>query len=102
MAYRKVCDAQGGPQDGEVLCCSGDLDLDWDLDKEELQESRPNIDHMQMQHVDYQKSGKRLMSINNIVKILTMYATVLLAAENLNKTQRNGLTGQCKVYRANM
>ncbi|KAM6921203.1 inactive N-acetylated-alpha-linked acidic dipeptidase-like protein 2 [Xenentodon cancila] len=57
MAYRKVCDDQGGPLDGEVLHCSGALDLDWDLDKEELQEPEPRIDRMQMQHVDCERSG---------------------------------------------
>uniref|UniRef100_A0A3Q2FPV1 N-acetylated alpha-linked acidic dipeptidase like 2 n=1 Tax=Cyprinodon variegatus TaxID=28743 RepID=A0A3Q2FPV1_CYPVA len=39
MAYSKVCDAQTGPLDGEVLHRSGSLELDWDLDKEELQEA---------------------------------------------------------------
>lgn len=57
MAYRKVCDAQGGPLDREVLHCSGVLDLDWDLDKEELQEPEPSVDHMQMQHFDRERSG---------------------------------------------
>uniref|UniRef100_A0A3Q3KZE7 N-acetylated alpha-linked acidic dipeptidase like 2 n=1 Tax=Labrus bergylta TaxID=56723 RepID=A0A3Q3KZE7_9LABR len=56
MAYRKVCDAQGGPLVGEVLHCSGAMDLDWDLDKEELQEPGPSMDRMQMQHVDCQRS----------------------------------------------
>uniref|UniRef100_A0A3Q1BZI3 N-acetylated alpha-linked acidic dipeptidase like 2 n=1 Tax=Amphiprion ocellaris TaxID=80972 RepID=A0A3Q1BZI3_AMPOC len=56
MAYRKVCDTQGGPLVGEVLHCSGGMDLDWDLDKEELQESGPSMDRMQMQHVDCQRS----------------------------------------------
>lgn len=58
MAYRKVCDTQGGPMVGEVLHCSGGLDLDWDLDKEELQEPGPSMDRMQMQHVDCQRSGR--------------------------------------------
>lgn len=58
MAYRKVCDTQGGPMVGEVLHCSGALDLDWDLDKEELQEPGPSMDRMQMQHIDCQRSGK--------------------------------------------
>ncbi|XP_062280159.1 inactive N-acetylated-alpha-linked acidic dipeptidase-like protein 2 [Scomber scombrus] len=57
MAYRKVCDAQGGPLVGEVLHCSGSLDLDWDLDKEELQEPGPSMDRVQMQHVECQRSG---------------------------------------------
>uniref|UniRef100_UPI0037E7ACF9 inactive N-acetylated-alpha-linked acidic dipeptidase-like protein 2 n=1 Tax=Semicossyphus pulcher TaxID=241346 RepID=UPI0037E7ACF9 len=57
MAYRKVCDAQAGPLVGEVLHCSGGLDLDWDLEKEELQEAGPSMDRMQMQHVDCQRSG---------------------------------------------
>ncbi|XP_069580769.1 inactive N-acetylated-alpha-linked acidic dipeptidase-like protein 2 [Brachyistius frenatus] len=57
MAYRKVYDAQGGPLVGEVLHCSGGLDLDWDLDKEELQEPGPSMERMQMQHIDCQRSG---------------------------------------------
>ncbi|XP_068564107.1 inactive N-acetylated-alpha-linked acidic dipeptidase-like protein 2 [Cebidichthys violaceus] len=57
MAYRKVCDAQGGPMVSEVMHCSGGLDLDWDLDKEELQEPGPSMDRMQLQHVDCQRSG---------------------------------------------
>ncbi|XP_026161392.1 inactive N-acetylated-alpha-linked acidic dipeptidase-like protein 2 [Mastacembelus armatus] len=57
MAYRKVCDTQAGPMVGEVLHCSGDLDLDWDLDKEQLQEPEPSMDRMQIQHVDCQISG---------------------------------------------
>ncbi|XP_034439527.1 inactive N-acetylated-alpha-linked acidic dipeptidase-like protein 2 [Hippoglossus hippoglossus] len=57
MAYRKVCDAQGGPLVGEGLHCSGGLDLDWDLDKEELQEPGPSMDRMQMQHIDCQRSA---------------------------------------------
>ncbi|XP_037625405.1 LOW QUALITY PROTEIN: inactive N-acetylated-alpha-linked acidic dipeptidase-like protein 2 [Sebastes umbrosus] len=57
MAYRKVCDDQGGPMVGEVLHCSGSLDLDWDLDKEELQKPGPSMDRMQMQHIDCQRSG---------------------------------------------
>lgn len=58
MAYRKVYDAQGGPMVGEVLHCSGGLDLEWDLDKEEPQEPGQSIDRMQMQHVDCQRSGR--------------------------------------------
>lgn len=58
MAYRKVCDTQAGPLVGEVLHCSGGLDLDWDLDKEDLQEPGPSMDRMQMQHVDCQISGR--------------------------------------------
>uniref|UniRef100_A0A3Q0RKK4 N-acetylated alpha-linked acidic dipeptidase like 2 n=1 Tax=Amphilophus citrinellus TaxID=61819 RepID=A0A3Q0RKK4_AMPCI len=58
MAYRKVCDVQGGPLVSEVLHCSGGLDLDWDLDKEELQEPGPSMDRMQMQHIDCQRSGE--------------------------------------------
>ncbi|XP_029904671.1 inactive N-acetylated-alpha-linked acidic dipeptidase-like protein 2 [Myripristis murdjan] len=58
MAYRKVCDAQGGPLVGEVLQCSGGLDLDWDLDKEELQEPGASMDRMQMQHVERQRPGR--------------------------------------------
>ncbi|XP_016528219.1 inactive N-acetylated-alpha-linked acidic dipeptidase-like protein 2 [Poecilia formosa] len=57
MAYRKVCDAQAGPLDGEVLRCSGSLELDWDLDKEELQEAGPSSERTQMQHGDCQRSG---------------------------------------------
>lgn len=57
MAYRKVCDTQGGPLVAEVLRCSGGLDLDWDLDKEELQEPGPDMERLQMQHVDCQRSG---------------------------------------------
>lgn len=57
MAYRKVCDSQSGGMVGEVLHCSGRLDLDWDMDKEELQEPGPSMDRMQMQHVDCQRSG---------------------------------------------
>uniref|UniRef100_A0A096M069 N-acetylated alpha-linked acidic dipeptidase like 2 n=1 Tax=Poecilia formosa TaxID=48698 RepID=A0A096M069_POEFO len=56
MAYRKVCDAQAGPLDGEVLRCSGSLELDWDLDKEELQEAGPSSERTQMQHGDCQRS----------------------------------------------
>ncbi|XP_071370155.1 inactive N-acetylated-alpha-linked acidic dipeptidase-like protein 2, partial [Centroberyx affinis] len=58
MAYRKVCDAQGGPLVGEVLQCSGGLDLDWDLNQEELQEPGPSMDRMQMQHVERQRPGR--------------------------------------------
>lgn len=58
MAYRKVCDTQAGPLVGEVLHCSGGLDLDWDLDKEDLQEAGPSMDRMQMQHVDCQISSR--------------------------------------------
>lgn len=58
MAYRKVCDSQTGPLVGEVLHCSGGLDLDWDLDKEELQDPGPSLDGMQMQHVECQISGR--------------------------------------------
>ncbi|KAJ0032728.1 hypothetical protein NQD34_002809 [Periophthalmus magnuspinnatus] len=50
MAYRKVCDSQGGPLVGEV--CPGALELDWDLDKEELPEAGPDLERLQMQHVD--------------------------------------------------
>ncbi|XP_072294093.1 inactive N-acetylated-alpha-linked acidic dipeptidase-like protein 2 [Eucyclogobius newberryi] len=50
MAYRKVCDSQGGPLVGEV--CRGALELDWDLDKEELPEAVPDLERLQMQHVD--------------------------------------------------
>ncbi|MED6239823.1 hypothetical protein ATANTOWER_011682 [Ataeniobius toweri] len=57
MAYSKVCDAQTGPLDGEVLHCSGSLELDWDLDKEELQEAGPRSERKQMQHGDCQRSG---------------------------------------------
>ncbi|KAG7514082.1 inactive N-acetylated-alpha-linked acidic dipeptidase 2 [Solea senegalensis] len=57
MAYRKVCDTQGGAMVGQVLHCSGGLDLDWDLDKEELQEPGPSMDRMQMQHIDCQRSA---------------------------------------------
>ncbi|XP_055364304.1 inactive N-acetylated-alpha-linked acidic dipeptidase-like protein 2 isoform X2 [Betta splendens] len=57
MAYRKVCDTQTGPLVGEALHCSGELDLDWDLDKEDLQKPGPSMDGMQMQHVDCQLSG---------------------------------------------
>ncbi|TDH08248.1 hypothetical protein EPR50_G00095890 [Perca flavescens] len=56
MAYRKVCDAQGGPMVSEVLHCSGGMDLDWDLEKEELQEPGPSMDRMQTQHMDCQRS----------------------------------------------
>ncbi|XP_034035088.1 inactive N-acetylated-alpha-linked acidic dipeptidase-like protein 2 [Thalassophryne amazonica] len=57
MAYRKVCDAQGGPLVGEGLHCSRGLDLDWELEKEELQEPGPSLDPMQMQHAECQRSG---------------------------------------------
>uniref|UniRef100_A0AAV2KVW5 Inactive N-acetylated-alpha-linked acidic dipeptidase-like protein 2 n=1 Tax=Knipowitschia caucasica TaxID=637954 RepID=A0AAV2KVW5_KNICA len=50
MAYRKVCDSQGGPLVGEA--CPGALELDWDLDKEELPEAVPDRERLQMQHVD--------------------------------------------------
>ncbi|KAF3691343.1 Inactive N-acetylated-alpha-linked acidic dipeptidase-like protein 2 [Channa argus] len=53
MAYRKVCDT---PLVGEVLHCSEGLNLDWDLDKQDLQEPEPSMEHMQMQHVDCQIS----------------------------------------------
>lgn len=62
MAYRKVCDAQGGPLVGEGLQCSGGLDLDWDLDKEELQEPGASMDRMQMQHVERQRPGRKHVS----------------------------------------
>ncbi|KAM4628730.1 inactive N-acetylated-alpha-linked acidic dipeptidase-like protein 2 [Polymixia lowei] len=58
MAYRKVCDAQPGPLVGEVLQCSAGMDLDWDLDKEELQETEPGMDRMQLQHVERQRPGR--------------------------------------------
>ncbi|KAM3876219.1 inactive N-acetylated-alpha-linked acidic dipeptidase-like protein 2 [Diretmus argenteus] len=58
MAYRKVCDAQGGPLVGEGLQCSGGLDLDWDLDKEELQEPGPSLNRMQMEHVERQRPAR--------------------------------------------
>lgn len=58
MAYRKVCDVQGTPMAGETLHCAEGLELDWDLDKEELQEPGPSMDHSQMQHVDCQRSGR--------------------------------------------
>lgn len=58
MAYRKVCDAQTGPLEREGLRCSGSLELDWDLDKEELQEAGPSSDCTQMQHGDCQRSGQ--------------------------------------------
>lgn len=64
MAYRKVCDAQGGPLVGEVLHCAGGLDLDWDLDKEELQEPGPSMDRMQMQHIDCQRSGRIRLNLH--------------------------------------
>lgn len=75
MAYRKVCDSQAGPLVGEVLHCSGELDLDWDLDKEDLQEAGPSMDRMQMQHVDCQISGRtriegyllQMLTVNNSV-----------------------------------
>ncbi|XP_068174930.1 inactive N-acetylated-alpha-linked acidic dipeptidase-like protein 2 [Antennarius striatus] len=57
MAYRKVCDAQGGPMVGEVLHCSEGSDLDWDPDKEELQEPGLSMDRIQTQHVDRQRSA---------------------------------------------
>lgn len=57
MAYRKVSDTHGGPVVGEVLHCDGGLDLDWNLEKEELPELGPSMDHMQMQHVDSEMSG---------------------------------------------
>lgn len=57
MAYSKVCDAQTGPLDGEVLHRSGSLELDWDLDKEELQEAGTSGDRTQTQHSDCQRSG---------------------------------------------
>ncbi|XP_056133870.1 inactive N-acetylated-alpha-linked acidic dipeptidase-like protein 2 [Lampris incognitus] len=58
MAYRKVCDAQGGPLVGEVLQCSGALALNWDLDKEELQDIDPGMDRMQLQHIERQRPGR--------------------------------------------
>lgn len=58
MAYRKVCDVQGGPMVSEVLHCAGGLDLNWDLGKEELQEPRPSSDCMQTQHAEHQRSGR--------------------------------------------
>ncbi|XP_038163108.1 inactive N-acetylated-alpha-linked acidic dipeptidase-like protein 2 [Cyprinodon tularosa] len=57
MAYSKVCDTQTGPLDGEVLHRSGSLELDWDLDKEELQEAGASGDCTQTQHSDCQRSG---------------------------------------------
>lgn len=64
MAYRKVCDAQAGPLVGEALHCSGGLDLDWDLDKEDVQEPGASMDRMQMQHVDCQISGGVSISVS--------------------------------------
>ncbi|XP_053708516.1 inactive N-acetylated-alpha-linked acidic dipeptidase-like protein 2 isoform X1 [Synchiropus splendidus] len=58
MAYRKVCDSQGGPMVSDVLNCSGALDLAWEMKKEELQEPGNSLDHMQMQHVDCQHSSR--------------------------------------------
>lgn len=58
MAYRKVCDVQGAPMAGEALHCTEGLELDWDLDKEELPEPGPSMDCSQMQHVEYQRSGR--------------------------------------------
>lgn len=54
MAYRKVCDSQGGPLVGEP--CPGALELDWDLDKEELPAAGPDLDRLQTQHVDCQRA----------------------------------------------
>lgn len=58
MAYRKVCDVQGGPTAAEALHCAEGLELDWDLDKEEIPKPGPGMDILQMQHVDCQRSGR--------------------------------------------
>ena len=58
MAYRKVCDSQGGPLVGEP--CPGALELDWDLDKEERPTAGPDLERRQTQHVDCQRTGETL------------------------------------------
>lgn len=54
MAYRKVCDSQGGPLVGEP--CPGALELDWDLDKEEIPAAGQDLERLQTQHVDCQRA----------------------------------------------
>ncbi|KAM6962563.1 inactive N-acetylated-alpha-linked acidic dipeptidase-like protein 2 [Aplochiton taeniatus] len=59
MAYRKVHGAQGGALHTEELQATG-LDLDWDMDKEEdLRETRPSMDRVQLQCAERQRPAGR-------------------------------------------